>query len=140
MLTVVAALIEHDGNLLVCQRRRGHKFELMWEFPGGKMEPGESPKQALERELREELSLVAQIGEPVHRTRHHYPDMYEPLDLIFFSARAQPWAIENRVFEQVQWRDPRSLLELNFLPADQELVEQLAAGRLRLPPEDPGKT
>lgn len=138
MLTVVAALIEHDGKLLVCQRRRGDRFELMWEFPGGKIDPGESPKEALARELREELAVEARIGEEVHRTRHHYAEMHQPLELIFFCARVKPLAIKNLLFEQIQWRDPGSLVELDFLPADRELIERLATGRLRLPPNGPG--
>ncbi len=66
MLTVVAALIQSEGKLLVCQRRRGSKFELLWEFPGGKVEPGETLEYALERELREELGVAARIGLEVH--------------------------------------------------------------------------
>ena len=62
MLTVVAALIEFEGKLLVCQRPRGSKFELMWEFPGGKAEAGETLEAALVRELREELGVVARVG------------------------------------------------------------------------------
>ena len=61
-MLVVAALIEADGKLLVCQRRRTDSFGLMWEFPGGKLEPGETPAQALARELQEELGVEAKIG------------------------------------------------------------------------------
>lgn len=132
MLTVVAALVEHKGKLLACQRRRGYSFELMWEFPGGKLERGESPKEALARELREELAVDAHIGQEVHRTQHQYAEMAEGFELIFFSARAEPSEIRNLVFEQIQWREPRSLLELNFLPADRGLIEKLASGILRL--------
>ena len=132
MITVVAALIEREEKLLVCQRRRGYSLELMWEFPGGKMEPGESPEEALARELHEELAIHAKIGQEVHRTQHQYAEMPQALELIFFSADAEPSEIRNLVFEQIQWREPRSLLELNFLPADRELIEKLASGRLRL--------
>lgn len=132
MLTVVAALIEREEKLLVCQRRRGYSFELMWEFPGGKMEPGESPEEALARELHEELAIHAKIGQEVHRTQHQYAEMPEALELLFFSANAEPSEIRNLVFEQIQWREPRSLLELNFLLADRELIEKLASGKLRL--------
>ncbi len=131
MITVVAALIEHDGKLLVGQRKRGHRFELMWEFPGGKTEPGEAPQDALTRELHEELGVAAQIGEEIYRTRHHYAQMPDSLELVFFAASADPAKITNLVFEQVQWREPESLPELNFLPADRELIAQLASGKLR---------
>jgi 8-oxo-dGTP diphosphatase len=137
MLTVVAALIESAGRLLVCQRRQGQSFELMWEFPGGKQEPGETSQQALARELREELAIEARIGEQIYRTCHHYPEMPEPLELLFFLATADLSRVQNLVFEQIQWREPYSLIELDFLPADRELIDGLAKGILRLPPPGP---
>jgi 8-oxo-dGTP diphosphatase len=132
MLTVVAALIESAGKILVCQRRSGGPFGLLWEFPGGKLEPGETPAAALGRELREELGIDAAIGLEIYRTRHQYPEMPEPLELIFFAATADPARIENRVFEQIQWRSPESLPQLSFLPADRDLVAKLAAGTIPL--------
>ncbi|MBZ5503761.1 MAG: NUDIX domain-containing protein [Acidobacteriia bacterium] len=133
MLTVVAALIASQGKLLVCQRRRGDRFELMWEFPGGKVHPGETLEAALARELHEELGVTAQIGPELHRTQHAYAEMAEPLELIFFAATVPAAKITNRVFEQIAWREPATLAELNFLPADRDLIDQLAAGNLRLP-------
>lgn len=133
MLTVAAALIESGGRLLVCQRRRGDAFELMWEFPGGKLQPGESPAEALRRELREELGVRATIGPEVYRTRHRYAEMDEPIELIFFAAQVEPGAVENLAFEQIEWREAASLSALNFLPADRELIERLVQGALRLP-------
>jgi 8-oxo-dGTP diphosphatase len=62
-MDVVAAVIERDGLVLICQRKRGGRHPLKWEFPGGKIESGEDPKTALERELREELGIAARIGE-----------------------------------------------------------------------------
>ena len=68
MLSVVAAVIEANGKILVCQRPRGDTFELMWEFPGGKVKPGEILPQALSRELLEELGTRAEIG-PEHKCK-----------------------------------------------------------------------
>ena len=130
MLTVVAAIIESEGKLLVCQRRRGSNFEMMWEFPGGKKKPGETLEEALARELHEELGVQAQIGEEVHRAVHRYAELSEPMELIFFVAKADANAIRNRVFEQIQWRDTRDLPGLDFLPADRELIERIASGAL----------
>ncbi|MGD0965195.1 MAG: NUDIX domain-containing protein [Candidatus Acidiferrales bacterium] len=132
MLTVVAALIECEGKILVCQRRRGGDLGLMWEFPGGKKESAETPEEALARELREELGVAATIGAEVYRTRHQYAAMSEPIELLFLAASAEPAHMQNRVFEQIQWRSPHSLVELNFLPADRELIERLADGTLCL--------
>jgi 8-oxo-dGTP diphosphatase len=133
VLIVVAALIESEGQLLVCQHRRGDRFELMWEFPGGKVQPGETLEAALVRELHEELGVTARIGPELHRTQHTYPEMAEPLELVFFAASAPAAQITNRVFEQIAWREPATLAELNFLPADRGLIDRLAAGDLRLP-------
>jgi 8-oxo-dGTP diphosphatase len=125
-MLVVAALIEADGKLLVCQRRRTDSFGLMWEFPGGKLEPGETPAQALARELQEELGVEAQIGPEIFRTRHQYSELGEAIDLIFFSATVTPADIRNQAFETMEWRQPQTLHELNFLPADREFVAKLA--------------
>jgi 8-oxo-dGTP diphosphatase len=133
VITVVAALIERDGKLLVCQRRRGGTLELMWEFPGGKIQPGESLEAALARELREELGVHSRIGPEVHRARHQYAEMSEPIELVFFVAEVVPAEIRNQVFERIEWRQPETLPELDFLPADRDLIDLLASGALRLP-------
>ena len=84
-LMVVAGLLQHANTLLICQRRRGAAFELKWEFPGGKVEPGETPAEGLRRELREELGIDAEIGAERYRTRHHYAGKYI-VELIFYDA------------------------------------------------------
>ncbi len=131
MLTVVAALIESGGKILVCQRKRGDTFELLWEFPGGKLKPGESPSSALARELEEELAVTAEIGAEVFRARHQYAQLSDPIELIFLRATIVAGNIQNRVFESMQWRAPQSLHELNFLPADRGLIDKLASGEIR---------
>jgi 8-oxo-dGTP diphosphatase len=126
MLTVVAGLIEAEGKILVCQRRRGDRFEFMWEFPGGKLQMGETPQAGLARELREELGVEAVVGAEVFRTRHRYADRSEAIELIFFAVAVEPTAVRNIVFESTEWRTPETLGDLNFLPADREFVEKLA--------------
>ena len=132
MLTVVAALIQSSGKLLVCQRKRGTSFGMMWEFPGGKVKHGESLEQALARELEEELGTNARIGPEVYRTQHRYAELNDPIKLIFFSAHLDPAKVRNQVFEQIEWLPPAALPTLNFLPADRELIEKLASGALPL--------
>jgi 8-oxo-dGTP diphosphatase len=133
VLTVVAGLIQHQGKLLVCQRRRGSRLELLWEFPGGKREAGEALEEALARELREELGASAKIGPEVYRTQHTYADSDRPLEIVFFAASALPDDVRNLEFEQIEWRTPESLPELDFLPADRELIQKLANGVIRVP-------
>jgi 8-oxo-dGTP diphosphatase len=137
MLTVVAAIIESDGKILACQRKAGGAFGLMWEFPGGKKEPGESPSEALSRELREELGVEALIGAEVYRSLHRYAEMPEPIELIFFAASADALQVQNLIFEKIEWRTPESLAELDFLPADRELIGKIANGALRIKSNSP---
>lgn len=132
MRVVAAGLIEQDGRLLVGQRRRGDSFALKWEFPGGKVRPDETPRQALARELQEELGVGAIVGAELYRTRHRYSELTSELLLIFFTAQlaSEPRCL---AFEQVRWVERSRLLSLDFLPADRELVTRLAAGDLVLP-------
>src|SRR5215472_11890499 len=102
-LTVVAPLILRDSKILVCQRRRDDTFGLQWEFPGGKVEPGESPEAALQRELREELAVEATVGRELFRIRHRYRESPKELELIFFQASIDPSApLRNLVFEKFE--------------------------------------
>ncbi|HEX4641831.1 MAG TPA: (deoxy)nucleoside triphosphate pyrophosphohydrolase [Candidatus Acidoferrales bacterium] len=132
-LTVVAACILRDSKILVCQRRRDDSHALQWEFPGGKVESGETPQAALLRELREELGIESVIGRELFRTRHRYREFRPELELIFFQAsvdRAAP--LQNRVFEGFEWADPATLPQYNFLQADEKFVELLAASAIPL--------
>lgn len=131
-LTVVAALILRDGRLLVCQRRKNDSFPLKWEFPGGKVHAGETPEQALRREIHEELGVHATVGRQVYRTRHRYREHPGELELIFFSATMPATGrMQNLAFEQIRWAQLPELPGFDFLPADLELVEKLARGELR---------
>ena len=129
MKRVVAALIFVDGKILVCQRTRHQTMPLKWEFPGGKIEDGEQPRDALRRELEEELGIDASIGEEVSRILHHYPNGAS-VELRFFTVREYRGEIENRIFRDIRWAAPAELPSFDFLEADQELVQGLAAGKI----------
>jgi 8-oxo-dGTP diphosphatase len=131
MLTVVAAIVESNGKLLVCQRRRGDNFGLKWEFPGGKKRPNETPEHALQRELREELGVESSIGSEIYRTQHEYPEMRGPIEVIFFAANLDSGAIQNLAFETMEWHAAAELPALDFLPADRELISRLASGQIK---------
>ena len=132
-LTVVAGLIQRDGALLVCQRRRDAAFALQWEFPGGKLETGESSKAALRRELEEELGVVAKIGAELYRTKHDYPGVYEVL-LVFHHVTRFSGEPHNYAFEQIRWVEPRGLPAFDFLEGDAELIGLLNRGEIDVPP------
>lgn len=129
MKRVVAAVIEKDGKLLVCQRTRHQTMPLKWEFPGGKIEEGEQPRDALRRELDEELGIDATIGDEIKRLTHTYPNG-AMVELRFFVVREYTREIENRIFRDVQWSLAKDLQSYDFLDADASLVTDLAAGRL----------
>jgi 8-oxo-dGTP diphosphatase len=129
MKRVVAGLIVKDGKLLVCQRTRHQTMPLKWEFPGGKIEEREQPRDALRRELEEELGILATIGDEVKRVQHEYPNG-GMVELRFFVVREYKKEIENRIFKDIQWADPKELPKFDFLEADLTLVRDLAAGKL----------
>jgi 8-oxo-dGTP diphosphatase len=132
-LTVVAALILRDAKILVCQRRRDDTRGLQWEFPGGKVESGETPQEALVRELREELGVEATIGRELFRTRHRYRESAQALELIFFQASVDRSApLQNLVFEGFEWADLSALPNYDFLQADEEFVTLLASRAIPL--------
>jgi len=129
MKRVVAALIVKDGKLLVCQRTRHQTMPLKWEFPGGKIEEGEQPRDALRRELDEELGITATIGDELARIQHEYPNG-GMVELRFFVVREYKGELENRIFKDIQWAQPKELPKYDFLEADSTLVKDLAAGKL----------
>jgi len=123
--TVVAAILERDGLLLACRRRADGAHPLKWEFPGGKVEPGERPADALRRELEEELGIMAQIGPEIKRYEYCYPGK-QPILLIFFRVTEFTGEPRNRVFEQIQWDTPASLCDYDFLEGDVDFVRTLS--------------
>ena len=129
MKHVVAALIVKDGEILICQRTRHQVMPLKWEFPGGKVEPGEEPMEALRRELDEELGIDARIGEQVALVQHNYRNG-NAVQLRFFAVHEYKGEIENRIFRDVQWVEPGKLPTYDFLEADLELVADLARGKV----------
>lgn len=129
MKRVVAGLIVKNGKLLVCQRTRHQTMPLKWEFPGGKIEEGEQPRDALRRELEEELGILAKVGNELARIQHEYPNG-GMVELRFFEVREYQNEIENRIFKDIQWADPKDLPTFDFLEADLTLVTDLAAGKL----------
>src|SRR5712671_5859576 len=129
MKRVVAALIFRGEKILVCQRTRHQTMPLKWEFPGGKIEPGEQPRDALRRELEEELGIDATIGEEVARIRHEYRNG-AAVELRFYTVREYKGEMENRIFKDMRWSKPSERASFDFLEADLGLVRNLMEGKI----------
>src|SRR5205807_9919482 len=126
---VVAGLIVRGNEILICQRRADQALPLKWEFPGGKVEPGEPQRDALRRELQEELGILAQIGTQVTALRHRYPDGFE-VDLYFYRIEEFSGEIRNCIFQEVRWVLSTDLPLYDFLDADVPLAKKIASGEL----------
>jgi 8-oxo-dGTP diphosphatase len=130
VIEVVAAVIERDGPagklILIGQRKPGGRHPGKWEFPGGKVEPGEDPRAALARELREELAIDAVIGPQIEGYDFHYrPDAVT--HLTFFRVTKYSGEIANLDFAALAWEQPENLRVYDFLEGDVEFVKRLAA-------------
>ncbi len=123
-IAVVGAVIEHDGLILCAQRATG-ALAGMWEFPGGKIEPGESALQALEREIREELRCVVDVGDEVTTTAHEYD--FGTVTLTTFRCRLIEGEPELTEHAAIKWLAPSDLPSLDWAPADIPAVQILAA-------------
>lgn len=123
-MVVTAGIIAEGGRILICQRRKGSWGEYKWEFPGGKVEDGEDPRESLQRELTEELAIKAEIGPLVCRLEHSYPD--RKVELLVFHIRGYTGELRNRQFESIRWVRPEELMHFDFLEADRSVIETLA--------------
>jgi mutator protein MutT len=122
-LVVTAAVIERDGRLLVTRRQQGVHLEGCWEFPGGKCDPGESLAGCLARELREELDVDARVGEEVFTTTYAYDDRRVELHFLVCELLGEPRPL---LGQEMRWVARADLGDLQFPPADAELIAVLA--------------
>lgn len=129
MKQVVAALIVSDSKILICQRTEDQAMPLKWEFPGGKVEHDEDLKDALRRELDEELGIDAEIGGKIAAIQHTYASGVS-LALYFYRVDRFRNEIDNRIFRDVRWVDRKELPTYDFLEADVRLVKDISVGKL----------
>ena len=126
MVEVVAALIRDGEKLLICQRPAHKGNGLLWEFVGGKVEPGETLAQALVRECREELDVTVAVGEPFMEAVHRYPDIHVHLTLFHATiAEGEPKRLEHN---DLRWVTAEELGDFPFCPADKEIIRRLQQG------------
>lgn len=123
MTQVVAALIWDGPRFLACQRPAHKARGLLWEFVGGKVEPGESKEQALIRECREELDITISVGDVFMEVEHVYPDL--TVQLTLYHATIQDGTPKLLEHNAIRWITIQEIAELNFCPADQEILKRL---------------
>ncbi len=131
MREVAVGIVQKDGSVLICQRKKGSRYPLKWEFPGGKLEAGESPDEALKRELQEELSIDAGRVEFFFRQEWLYPDQGGEkagdgaFRVYYYRVLSFSGSPVNRVFEQIRWVPAAELLKMDILEGNREAVELL---------------
>lgn len=128
-IQVAAAVLLERGKVLLTQRKTGAHLEGAWEFPGGKVEPGEDPRDALRRELREELGIETTVGEIVDVTFHRYEDADKAVLLLFFEAARTPESPEPQALDVAafEWAGKEKLDPARFPPADVAVLKKVAA-------------
>ena len=128
MLTVSAAVVLRDGKIMLCQRRPEVHNGLKWEFPGGKLEPGETPEAALARELREELDIGVEVGRILDAVLYRYPD--RDVLLLFYPCRLLSGEPRTVDCNAVAWVPPDALSACDLAAADRAFVARGAWKRL----------
>jgi 8-oxo-dGTP diphosphatase len=128
MTRVAVAILHQNGKILACQRKGGSRYGLKWEFPGGKLEPGETVAQCLERELGEELSIRIDSIDRMEIQASHYDDggLFEVAYCHVTKFKGEP---VNRVFETIRWVTPQELQTLDILEGNKDIVRRIAGGR-----------
>jgi len=126
MTRVAVGILRKNGKILACQRKKGSRYEFKWEFPGGKLEPGETPLQCLQRELREELSIDVNKVQKMEFQSAFYDDggMFEVAYCHVSDFSGDP---QNNVFENIRWVDAAELRRLDILEGNRSFVDKLDA-------------
>ena len=126
MTEVVAALVWYNDKFLICQRPAHKARGLLWEFVGGKVEPGETKEQALVRECREELAVTISVGDVFMDVTHEYPDLTVYLTLFNATiSEGEPRKLEHN---DIKWITPDEIPNYEFCPADVEILHKLKNG------------
>lgn len=122
IIRVVAAVIRSEDKIFATARGYG-EFKGQWEFPGGKIEPGETPEEALAREIKEELETVIEVGELIHTVEYDYPTFHLSMDC--FWCEIVKGGLELKEHEAARWLSKETLYSVDWLPADVGLIERI---------------
>ncbi|MBK6847259.1 MAG: (deoxy)nucleoside triphosphate pyrophosphohydrolase [Proteobacteria bacterium] len=120
---VVATMIQRDGKYLITQRRETASLPLLWEFPGGRVEPGESDAEALQRELKERLSATVRVGAPVAFRRHDYEGY--SVELVLYEAELESADLEALAVKEYRWVEAHEFSQYPLPPADRQTLEDV---------------
>ncbi|MDY3929223.1 MAG: (deoxy)nucleoside triphosphate pyrophosphohydrolase [Clostridia bacterium] len=120
MTEVVAALIWDNEKFMICQRPAHKARALLWEFVGGKVEPGETKEQALIRECKEELDIIVSVGDIFMEVTHKYPDI--TVHLTLFYAEILKGVLKKKEHNDIKWITPSEINNYDFCPADEEIL------------------
>lgn len=123
-LIVTAAIIEHDGKILITRRKPDAPYPLLWEFPGGKLEPEEHPELCIVREVREELAMEIRVERVYDVIYHRYPE--RPVLVLAYRCAWTGGELRELDVAGHWWAEPRELLTFDLLPADIPLAEKIA--------------
>ena len=129
MIRVTAAIIEKNGKILIAKRRAGDRFEGKWEFPGGKLEPGEAPEECLRRELREELGIETRIGEPILTSR--YESALLSIELLAYRVTYLSGKFRFSDHDDIQWVAAAELGQFDFTEPDLPIVRLIIEKKSR---------
>ena len=122
-INVAAAIIQKDGKILSCQRGYG-EFKDGWEFPGGKIEPGETPQEALKREIKEELDTEIEVGDLFDSIEYDYPEFHLSMGCYFCTIRSGSLVLKEH--EAAKWLTRDHLSSVDWLPADLSIIHKLS--------------
>jgi 8-oxo-dGTP diphosphatase len=125
MRIVTAAIVEKDGRILIARRAPGGALAGKWEFPGGKLEEGETPEQCLYRELREEFGIESEVGDLVASSTFDY--VHGSIELLAFRVRHTSCTFVPTVHDALEWVSRAELCTYDFAPADMPIVDKLVA-------------
>lgn len=129
MIEVVAALIKENGRFLICRRPKNKSRALLWEFVGGKVEPGETKESALIRECTEELGVTVEAKDVFMSLEHEYPDVKVRLTL--FNARIVQGTPQKLEHEEIKWIFPSEIGDYEFCPADEKILDKIKSLALK---------